>query len=71
MLLGQIETLSGLDYINSYLDKIAAVTADDVAAVCSRFLSENNRTVGHLLPDGLSDTDSDAEFAEGDEDGSS
>src|SRR6185436_14786500 len=54
MLLGQIETLSGLAYIESYLDKIAAVTTDDVAAACLRYLCEDNRTVGHLLPDGQS-----------------
>jgi len=52
ILLGQIETLYGLSYIDSYLEHIDAVTADDVAAVCSRYLNENNRTVAQLLSDG-------------------
>src|SRR5207244_13645124 len=33
ILLGQIETIYGLDYIDSYLQRINAVTAADVAAV--------------------------------------
>lgn len=52
ILLGQIETLSGLDYIDSYLQHINAVTASDIADVCRRYLNEDNRTVGHLLNDG-------------------
>jgi zinc protease len=52
ILLGQIETLYGLEYIDSYLQRINAVTIDDVADVCTRFLNENNRTVGRLLSDG-------------------
>ena len=58
ILLGQIETLYGLEYIDSYLRHINAVTIDDVADVCTRFLNENNRTVGRLLSDG---SDADAE----------
>jgi zinc protease len=52
ILLGQIETLHGLDYIDSYLQRINAVTVEDVADVCTRYLNENNRTVGRLLSDG-------------------
>ena len=52
ILLGQIETLYGLDYIDSYIQRINAVTAADIAQVCSRYLNENNRTVGQLLSDG-------------------
>src|SRR5438105_5265458 len=52
ILLGQIETLYGLDYIDSYLQRINAVTASDVASVCTRYLNEDNRTVGRLLSDG-------------------
>jgi len=52
ILLGQIETIYGLSYIDSYLERINAVTASDVAAVCTRYLNENNRTVGRLLSDG-------------------
>ena len=52
ILLGQIETLYGLDYIDSYLQRINAVTADDIASVCTRYLNEDNRTIGRLLSDG-------------------
>src|SRR6185295_5006542 len=52
ILLGQIETLYGLDYIDSYLSRINAVAVADVADVCGRYLNENNRTVGQLLSDG-------------------
>jgi zinc protease len=52
ILLGQIETLYGLDYIDTYLQRINAVTAADIAQVCTRYLNENNRTVGQLLSDG-------------------
>jgi zinc protease len=52
ILLGQIETLYGLDYIDSYLQRINAVTAADIAKMCARYLNENNRTVGQLLSDG-------------------
>src|SRR6185295_1227165 len=52
MLFGQIETLCGLNYIDTYIERISAITAADVSAACSRFLKADNRTVGHLLPDG-------------------
>ena len=52
ILLGQIETLHGLNYIDSYLQRINDVTAADLADVCTRYLNENNRTVGQLLSDG-------------------
>lgn len=49
MLLGQTQTLASLDYIDSYLPRILQVSSDQVAAVCARYLSETNRTVGWLL----------------------
>jgi zinc protease len=55
MLLGQVESLYGLDYIDTYLDRVSAITSDDVASVCTRYLSELNRTVGYLVPDGSFD----------------
>ena len=61
MLFGQIESLYGIEYIDTYLEKISAVTSDDVLSVCSRYLTEKNRTVGYLVPDGNADTDEDAE----------
>src|SRR5207253_560442 len=61
ILLGQIETLYGLDYIDSYLQRINAVTAAEVAEVCTRYLNENNRTVGWLLSDGSETNGGDGE----------
>ncbi|HLQ76292.1 MAG TPA: pitrilysin family protein [Terriglobia bacterium] len=52
MLFGQIETLCGLDYIDTYIQRISSVRAEDVSRVCGRYLQSDNRTVGYLLPDG-------------------
>jgi zinc protease len=60
ILLGQIETLNSLEYIDSYLSRMAAVTTDDIADVCSRYLRENNRTVAQLLSDGSQPDSEDA-----------
>jgi zinc protease len=57
ILLGQIETLYGLDYIDSCLQRISSVTAEEVSDVCTRYLNENNRTVGRLLSDGSDESD--------------
>ncbi len=51
MLLGQIATLSELDYIDQYLSHVNDVDAAGVADVCERYLCEDNRTVAWLLPD--------------------
>jgi zinc protease len=65
ILMGQIETLLGLDYIDSYLQRVNAVTAADIVDVCVRYLNENNRTVGQLLSDG-SEADDEEEELEAD-----
>jgi len=52
ILLGQIETLYGLGYIDSYLSHIHGVSQADIADVCKRYLTEDNRTVAQLLNDG-------------------
>lgn len=52
MLLGQVESLYGLSYIDTYLPRISAVTSDDISSVCARYLGAANRTVGYLVPDG-------------------
>jgi zinc protease len=68
LLLGQMETLCGLDYIDTYVRRIAAVTTEDISAVCERYLAEDNRTVGYLLPDGQATMgDEDDSEGEGDE----
>jgi zinc protease len=69
LLLGQMETLCGLDYIDTYVRRISAVTTEDISAVCERYLAEDNRTVGYLLPDGMAalgdEDDSEGETDEG------
>jgi zinc protease len=57
ILLGQMETIASLGYVDSYVRNIYAVTAEQLSDVCSRYLNENNRTVGLLLSDGSEDTD--------------
>ncbi len=64
ILLGQIETLHSLAYIDSYLQHINAVTAAEVADVCARYLNENNRTVAQLLSDGSEAQEEDDREAE-------
>jgi zinc protease len=64
ILLGQIETLLGLDYIDSYLQRINAVTAADVALVCANYLTEDNQTVAQLLSDGSNVEEEDESEAE-------
>jgi zinc protease len=61
ILLGQIETLQGLDYIDFYLRLTSSVTSEDIADVCTKYLKEDNRTVGTLLSDG-SDQDAEEEL---------
>jgi zinc protease len=57
ILLGQMETIGSLEYIDAYVRNITAVSADQVSDVCARYLNENNRTVGVLLSDGSSEAD--------------
>ncbi len=52
ILLGQMETIGTLDYVDSYVRNIYSVTPEQIADVCDRYLNENNRTVGLLLTDG-------------------
>lgn len=64
MLLGQYETIAfgehipegarGYRYLDSLLERIAAVTAEEIATVARRYFTEHNRTVGHLISDGES-----------------
>jgi len=49
MLFGQIETLDGLDYIDSYLPSIENVDQAQISDVCARYLAKQNRTVGWLV----------------------
>ncbi len=66
MLLGQIESLCGLSYIDTYIHRISAITSADVSAVCASVLGENNRTVGYLVPDGTVSDDETSDSEEQD-----
>ena len=52
MLFGQIESLCGLSYIDTYIPRITAITPAEVSVVCASVLGDDNRTVGYLVPDG-------------------
>ena len=49
LLFGQIESLDRLEYVDSYLQRIRAVDAADVARVTGEYLSRATRTVGWLV----------------------
>ena len=61
MLLGQYETIAfgedvpeesrGYHYLDTMMERIAAVTTDEIASVAQRYFSEDNRTVGYLIDD--------------------
>jgi zinc protease len=50
MLLGQYETVAGWRMLEKYLDGVRAVTKEDIQRVVKQYFSEDNRTVGILVP---------------------
>jgi zinc protease len=50
MQLGMWEVLDSYKRVDSLLDELAAVTADDVQRVAQRYLTEQRRTVGVFVP---------------------
>jgi zinc protease len=50
MLLGQFETVASWKLLETYVGKIRAVTREDVQRVAKEYFSEDNRTVGILIP---------------------
>lgn len=50
MLLGQIHTLTTLDYIDLYLSRIAGIDSDRVQETAARYLNDTGRTTGRLVP---------------------
>ena len=50
MLLGQYETVANEKLLEKYLENIRAVTKEDVQRVAKEYFSEDNRTVGILVP---------------------
>lgn len=50
MLLGQFETVANWRLLETYVEKIRAVTKEDVMRVAQQYFTEDNRTVGILVP---------------------
>jgi len=50
MLLGQFETVANWRLLEGYVENIRAVTKEDVMRVAKQYFSEDNRTVGILVP---------------------
>jgi len=50
-LLGQYEILGGWKMVRDYIPGIRGVTAEDIMNVAKRYLTNNNRTVGVLIPE--------------------
>jgi zinc protease len=50
LLLGMWEVLDSYKRLDTLLDTIGAVTADDVQRVAQMYLTESRRTVGHFIP---------------------
>ncbi|HJZ48691.1 MAG TPA: pitrilysin family protein [Roseiflexaceae bacterium] len=48
--LGMWEVLDSYKRLDSLIDSLSAVTADDVQRVAQTYLIERNRTVGHFIP---------------------
>ncbi len=44
------EAICGYRWLETYLERLEAVSADDVAQVARRYLKPENRTVGHFIP---------------------
>jgi len=50
MILGQFEIVAGWRKIDDYLPSIQKVTPEDIRRVAKKYLTEDNRTVGILMP---------------------
>jgi zinc protease len=51
--LGYSSIVADTDWFDSFLTKLAAVSAEDVGRVAHTYLARHNRTVGRYLPQGL------------------
>jgi len=51
--LGYSSIVADIDWFESFLDRLTAVTVEDVTRVAELYLPRRNRTVGHYLPQGL------------------
>lgn len=50
--LATMEVQAGWAYLEDYLERIAAVTPEDVTRVAGRYINERNRTTCYLIPGG-------------------
>jgi zinc protease len=50
MLLGRYETVASWKLLETYMDRIRAVTKEDLIRVAKEYFTEDNRTVGILVP---------------------
>ena len=50
MQIGQFESVASWKLLETYVDKIRAVTKEDIMRVAKEYFSGDNRTVGILLP---------------------
>ncbi|GAB4559991.1 MAG: pitrilysin family protein [Anaerolineae bacterium] len=48
--LGFAETVASLEWLESYLDRVAAVSAEDIQRVAQTYLQPENRTTGWYVP---------------------
>jgi zinc protease len=51
--LGWTETVASYTWFETYIDRLTAVTIDDVQRVAHSYLKPSNRTVGWYVPQGL------------------
>jgi zinc protease len=50
--LGYTEIFDDYRWFENYLDRLSAVTAEDVQRAAAKYLARRNRTVGHYVPTG-------------------
>lgn len=51
MLIGRLETIgAGAGYLETYIDEIRKVTAEDIMRIAQKYFTEDRRTVGILVP---------------------
>lgn len=48
--LGLYESIRSYKYLDTYLDRIKSVSKEDIQQVAQKYLTEDNRTVGHFQP---------------------
>ena len=53
--LATIEVFQGWNYLTTYLDKISAVTAEDIRRVAAKYIREDNKTSVYVIPGGKPD----------------